>query len=62
MMKLEVNNRDRLAIKSFSIEENITYHNLKDLLTELKEDELLISNNAIEPDTIYLDFEEEKER
>ena len=59
MMRLEVNNLDKLEIKSFSIEENITYHNLKDLLTELKEDNLLISNNAIEPDTIYLDFEEE---
>ena len=59
MMKLEVNDKDKLEIKSFSIEETVTYHELKDLLTELKEDNLLISNNAIEPDTIYLDFEEE---
>lgn len=59
MMKLELNDLDRLAIKTFSIEENVTYHDLRDLLIELKEEDLLISNNAIDSDAIYLDFEEE---
>jgi len=59
MMRLEVNDKDKLAIKSFSVKENVTYHDLKDLLIELKEEDLLISNNAIESDVIYLDFEEE---
>ena len=54
MMKLEVNDLDRLAIKTFSSIKNVTYHDLRDLLIELKEEDLLISNNAI-----YLDFEEE---
>lgn len=57
-MRLIVNKNsiDKLKIESFSIEEDVTYHELKDLLTELKEEDILIHNNAIEPDKIYLDW------